>query len=99
MQVCMNTMYDKSRNSGKLCETCARYYKGSETMVRCPIEANESFKVKVRLHQGSALSPLLFAMIMDKLTDELRRETLWKMLFADDIVICKETSEEVEQRI
>ena len=59
----------------------------------------ESFKVKVGLHQGSALSPFLFAVIMDRLTDEVRREPLWTMLFADDIVIFEETREEVEQRL
>ena len=31
--------------------------------------------------------------------DELRREPLWMMLFADDIVICKETRKEVEWRL
>ena len=54
-------------------------YEGSE---RC-------FKVKVRLHQGSALSPFLFAVIMDRLTDEVRRELPWTMLFVDDIVSAK----------
>ena len=38
----------------------------------------------------------LFAMIMDRLTDEVRREIPWTMLFANDIVICEETREEVE---
>ena len=74
-------------------------YEGSETMVRCAVGTTESFKVKVGLHQGSALSPFLFAVIMDRLTDEVRRETPWTMLFADDIVICKETREEVERRL
>ena len=36
---------------------------------------------------------------MDRLTDEVRREPLWTILFADDIVICEETREEVEQRL
>ena len=74
-------------------------YEGSETVVRCAVGTTKSFKVKVGLHQGSALSPFLFAVIMDRLTDEVRREAPWTMLFADDIVICEETREEVEQRL
>ena len=74
-------------------------YEGSETVVRCAVGTTESFKVKVGLHQRSALSPLLFAVIMDRLTDEVRREPPWTMLFADDIVICEETRKEVEQRL
>ena len=74
-------------------------YEGSETVVRCAVGTTESFKVKVGLHQGSALSPFLFAVIMDRLTDEVRREPLWTMLFADDIVICEETREDVERRL
>ena len=71
-------------------------YEGSKTVVRCAVGITESFKVKVGLHQGSALSPLLFAVIMDRLTEEVRREPPRTMLFVDDIVICKETREEVE---
>ena len=68
-------------------------------MVRCAIGTTESFKDKVGLHQGSALSPFLFAVIMDRIANEIRREPPWMILFADDIVICKETREEVEQRL
>ena len=74
-------------------------YEGSETVVRCVVGTTESFKVKVGLHQGSALSPFLFAVIMDRLLDEVRRESPWTILFADDIVICEETREEVERRL
>ena len=74
-------------------------YEESETVVMCAVGTTESFKVKVELHQGSALSPFLFAVIMDRLTDEIRREPPWTMLFADDIVICEETREEVERRL
>ena len=72
-------------------------YEESETVVRCAVGTTESFKVE--LHQGSALSPFLFSVIMDRLTDEVRREPPWMMLFADDIVICEEIREEVEQRL
>ena len=74
-------------------------YEGSETVVRYAVGTTESFKVKVGLHQGSALSPFLFAVIMDRLTDVVRREPLWTMLFSDDIVICEETRKEVERRL
>ena len=66
-------------------------YERSETVVRCAEGTTESFKVKVGLHQESALSPFLFAVIMDRLTDKVRREPPWTMLFADDIVICEAT--------
>ena len=36
---------------------------------------------------------------MDRLTDEVRREPPWTMLFANVIVICEETREEVERRL
>ena len=74
-------------------------YEGSETVVRCAVGTTESFKIKVGMHQGSALSRFLFAVIMDRLTDEVGREPLWTMLLADDIVIYEETREEVERRI
>ena len=73
--------------------------KESETVVRCAVGSKESFKVKVRLHQGSALSSFLFAVIMDKPADKVRREPLWTMLFTDDIMICKMTRKEVEWRL
>ena len=68
-------------------------------MVNCAVGTTESFKIKVGVHQGSALSPFLFAVTMDRLTDEVRREPPWAMLFADDIVICEETREEVERSL
>ena len=89
----------KSGIAEKYVQLVQDMYEGSETVVRCAVRTTESFKVKVGLHQGSALSPFLFAVIMDRLTDKVRRESSWTMLFADDIVICEETREEVEWRL
>ena len=74
-------------------------YRNCVTAVRSAVGTTEGFTVEVGLHQGSALSPFLFTVIMDRLTDEVRREPPWKMLFADNIVICEEAREEVERRL
>ena len=74
-------------------------YEESETVVRCAIGTTESFKVTVGVHHGSALSPFLFVMIMDRLSDEVRSELPWTMLLADNIMIFEETRGEMEQRL
>ena len=43
--------------------------------------------VALRLHQGSALIPFLFAVVMDRLTDEVRQAFPWTMLFADCTIV------------
>ena len=73
-------------------------YEGSKTLVKCAAETTESFKVKIAVHQGSALSPFLFAVIIDRITDKVRREPPATMLFADGIMICEETKEKVERK-
>ncbi|XP_047502427.1 uncharacterized protein LOC125047925 [Penaeus chinensis] len=74
-------------------------YKESETKVRCIAGTTEPFKVEVGLHQGSALSPFLFAIIMDTLTESIRKEAPWNMMFADDVVLCCEEKIELEKNL
>ncbi|KAK3564213.1 hypothetical protein QTP86_011192 [Hemibagrus guttatus] len=68
-------------------------YERSRTVVRCAVDQTEEFKVEVGLHQGSALSPFLFAIVMDQLSEEVRQESPWTMMFADDIVQVEENLE------
>ena len=49
-------------------------YDGARTTVRSAARLTEEFKVGVGLHQGSALSPFLFTIIMDKLTENIRKD-------------------------
>ncbi|KAK3574521.1 hypothetical protein QTP86_008701 [Hemibagrus guttatus] len=74
-------------------------YERSRTVVRCAVGQTEEFNVQVGLHQGSALSPFLFAIVMDQLSEEVRQESPWTMMFADDIVICSESREQVEENL
>ena len=74
-------------------------YDGSTTAVMCAVGVTEGFEVKVGLHQGSAFSPCLFAMVTDRMTDDIREEAPWTMMFADDIVICSESKEQVEEKL
>ncbi|KAJ8363293.1 hypothetical protein SKAU_G00121240 [Synaphobranchus kaupii] len=87
----------KSGVAEKYVRSVQDMYEDSVTVVRCAVGVTEAFKVGVGLHQGSALSPFLFAMVMDRLTDEVRQESPWTMMFADDIVICSESREQVEE--
>ena len=71
-------------------------YDGATTTVRSAAGLTEEFKVGVGLHQGSALSPLIFAIIMDKLTEDIRKDAPWDMLFADDTVLSRQNCRELK---
>ena len=66
-------------------------YEGAITNVKTNDGLSSSFPITIGLHQGSALSPLLFAIVMDELTRHIQTEVPWCMLFADDIVLVDET--------
>ena len=86
------------RNSGlaeKYVKIVQDMYDSSTTAVMCAVGVTEGFEVNVGLHQGSALSPCLFAMVVD----EIREEAPWTMMFADYIVICSESKEQVEDKL
>ena len=74
-------------------------YADSTPAVRCAVGVTEGFEVKVGLHQGLAFNPGLFAMVMDRMTDEIREEAPWTMMFADNIMICSESKEQVEEKL
>jgi len=74
-------------------------YAGSKTRIRCAARTTDDFEVNVGLHQGSALSPFIFDIVMDCLTGQMWRRARWDMMFADDVVLCAETRAEVEVRL
>ena len=62
-------------------------YANVQSHVRVGEGYSEEFKVKVDVHQGSVLSPLLFILLE---AWEFRSGVPWKDLYADDLVIIAE---------
>ena len=66
-------------------------YEGAKTWVRLHSQLSEEFAVKVRMHQGSVLSPFLFAVMVHIVTEFARESALSELLYVDDLVLMSET--------
>ena len=62
-------------------------YETPKARVRIVYGDTDWFDVRIGLHQGSDLSPFLFTVTMDVLTEHLKKEEHWELLYADDLVI------------
>ena len=51
------------------------------------------------MHQGSALSPLLFVIVMEAISREFRVALPWELLYADDMAVIAETEDELIKRL
>ena len=58
-------------------------YEGAQTVVRTKEGDSKVFNVKAGLNQGSVLSPLLFVIVMEMISRELRGK------FASRITVCR----------
>src|ERR1044071_7349267 len=85
--------------SGKYIDLIRDMYVRTETSVRSPVGDTESFPVEVGLHQGSALSPFLFAVVLDELSKSIQETVSWFLLFADDIVLVSESKQGLNARL
>jgi len=74
-------------------------YTGAKAVVRTVYGNSNGFEVKVGMHQGSVLSPLLFVMVMEALSREFRVALSWELLYADDLVVIAETEEDLIKRL
>ena len=72
-------------------------YENCSTTVRCEAGDCVEFDVRVGLHQGSALSPFLFILLLDVLTEGMRRRIPWSILYADDGFLCGTDDEELNR--
>jgi len=51
------------------------------------------------MHQGSALSPLLFMIVMEAISREFRVALPWELLYADDLVVIAEIEQDLLNRL
>ena len=68
-------------------------YEDASTKVRMNGSESKAFNVKVGVHQGSVLSPLLFIIMLEALSREFREGLPIELLYADDLVLIAETKE------
>ena len=61
-------------------------YRGAKTKVKVGTRLSEEFEANVGVHQGSVLSPLLFAIVIDVVMNEIKEGSLQKILYADDLI-------------
>ena len=74
-------------------------YEGQQTVVRTTEGDSKAFNVKVGLHQGSVLSPLLFVTVMELIPRELQAGLPVELLYADDLILMAESEDSLCDKI
>ena len=74
-----------------------KMYKEVLSQVKVEDENSKEFAVTVGIHQGSILSPLIFDVVMDVVTEKVARDGR-ALMYADDLVLICETKKEARQR-
>ena len=86
--------------SEKLVRVIRSMYDGATTTVRSGQGKTSAFEIKVGVHQGSCLSPLLFIIVMDMdaVSEHVQHDVPWDMLYADDLIIADISSAKLQER-
>jgi hypothetical protein len=74
-------------------------YRDVVTFVRTCDGDTSDFLIKIGPHQGSALSPYLFALVMDEVTRDIQGDIPWCMLFADVVVLVDDSRAGVNRKL
>jgi len=82
-----------------LIKTVMYTYVDARTAVRDGNGLSEDFEVKVGVHQGAVLSPLLFIIVMQAITKHVATGLPWELLYADDLVVVAENEDELRMKM
>jgi hypothetical protein len=89
----------KHKVSSKYITLIKDMYDNIVTSVRTSDRDTNDFLINIGLHQGSALSPYLFALVMDEVTRDIQGGICWCMLFANDVILVDESRTGVDQKL
>jgi len=70
-------------------------YTGAKTVARTVYGNSKGYEVKVGMHRGSALSPLLFVIVMEAISREFKVALPWELLYAEKLAVITETEQEL----
>ena len=83
---------------GALVTALMSLYKGARTKTKVGIRLSEELEVNVGVHQRSAYPSLLFFIVIDIATNEIKYGTLQEILYIDDLVLIAETMAEQRKK-
>jgi hypothetical protein len=89
----------KHKVSSKYITLIKDMYDNVVTIVQTSDGDTNDIPINIGLHQGSALSPYLFSLVMDEVTRDIQGGIPWCILFADDLVLVDESRTGVDQKL
>jgi hypothetical protein len=90
------------RRSGvpeELVEWVRLLYQDPKSRVQAAAGTSKDFQITVGVHQGSALSPLLFILVMDAITRDLHQQPPWTLLYADDVMLASNNKADLQSQV
>lgn len=73
-------------------------YRNARGEVWTPYGQTDEFNIDVGLHHGLALSPFLFVVVLEVVTEVCRNGMPWELLFADDLALIAENEKDLQEK-
>ena len=74
-------------------------YENTKSHVHLNGQFSDVFSIKVGVHQGDELSPLLFIIVMEALTRKLKVSSPCELLYTNDLVLMAEILENLKKKL